>query len=60
MQLWETLQAAEGSTHDQSKLPTADEKTPGDQLVNAPTHESQHEYDQLNEYHPEERMDGKQ
>lgn len=58
VQLWETLQACEGTAHDQSKLPPPDEKTPGDQEVDEPKESSQAEYDELG-HHPSERMDNK-
>ena len=57
VQLWETLQAAEGNHYDSSKLPPANEKTPGDLEVEGPRQESQREYDQFAD--PTERMDHK-
>jgi lipid-binding SYLF domain-containing protein len=36
VQLWETLQAAEGSTHDPSRLPPPNVKSPGDREVENP------------------------
>lgn len=56
VQLWETLQACEGSAHDESKLPRAGEQIPGDQELSDPQASSQAEYDQLG-HHPTERMD---
>ena len=58
VQLWETLQACEGSAHDQSKLPPPNEQTPGDHEVDEPKGSSQAEYDQLG-HDPNERMDTK-
>jgi hypothetical protein len=47
VQLWETLQAAEGATHDQSKLPPPNVKSPGDLEVEQPRDTSQKEYDEF-------------
>lgn len=55
VQLWETLQAAEGNTHDPSRLPPPNVKTPGDQEVEKPRETSQQEYDEFAD--PSERMD---
>lgn len=45
--LWETLQAIEGRTHDQSKLPPPDEKSPGDHVLENPKETSNREYDEF-------------
>ena len=58
VQLWETLQAAEGREHDAGKLPPAGGQTPGDHLVEEPQPGSNDAYNQLGS-HPEERMDHK-
>ena len=56
-QLWETLQAAEGSSHDQSKLPPPNEKSPGDHELETPREASNTEYDEFADTN--ERMDTK-
>ena len=55
-QLWETLQAAEGHSYDNSKLPSANLKSPGDLEVEKPREGSQKEYD---EFASHDRMDRK-
>ncbi|KAL9105439.1 MAG: hypothetical protein Q9227_009400 [Pyrenula ochraceoflavens] len=55
VQLWETLQAAEGHAHDQDKLPPPGEKSPGDHELERPREESEREYDEFAD--PGERMD---
>lgn len=55
VQLWETLQAAEGYPHDQGKLPPAYEPTPGDREVEKPREESNREYNEFAD--PSDRMD---
>jgi lipid-binding SYLF domain-containing protein len=57
VQLWETLQASEGASHDQSKLPPPNVKSPGDLQVEAPRETSQKEYDEFADH--TERMDVK-
>ncbi|KAK5137865.1 hypothetical protein LTR08_006634 [Meristemomyces frigidus] len=57
VQLWETLQAAEGHSYDTSKLPSANQKSPGDLELENPRDGSQREYDEFAS--PHERMDGK-
>ncbi|EMC96276.1 hypothetical protein BAUCODRAFT_468219 [Baudoinia panamericana UAMH 10762] len=57
VQLWETLQAAEGAHHDPNLLPPAYQPTPGDRDVEPPRETSQREYDQFAD--PSERMDYK-
>jgi len=57
IQLWETLQAAEGYTHDPSKLPPPNVRCPGDEEVDHPKDTSNKEYDEFANAHPEERMD---
>lgn len=53
VQLWETLQAAEGLQFDPRQLPPPYEAVPGDQFVEPPKEESRREY---NEYaYPEEK-----
>lgn len=53
--LWETLQAAEGHPHDQSRLPPPNVKSPGDLEVEKPRETSNKEYDEF--AGQEERMD---
>jgi lipid-binding SYLF domain-containing protein len=55
VQLWETLQASEGATHDQSKLPPQNVKSPGDLEVEQPRESSQKEYDEFADH--KDRMD---
>lgn len=55
-QLWETLQAAEGSSHNEQNLPPP-YQAPGDQQVEAPRETSQKEYDEFADH--SERMDRK-
>ena len=57
VELWETLQAAEGKTHDQSKLPPPNVKSPGDHELELPRGASQKEYDEFAD--DSERMDAK-
>jgi lipid-binding SYLF domain-containing protein len=57
VQLWETLQASEGAAHDQSKLPPASVKSPGDFEVEHPKETSQKEYDEFADH--TNRMDTK-
>jgi lipid-binding SYLF domain-containing protein len=57
--LWETLQAAEGSSHDPSKLPPPGQAAPGDHELEKPREESQREYDAFADPEPIERMDKK-
>lgn len=54
-QLWETLQAAEGSHYDQGKLPPASYRSPGDHELEKPKETSQREYDQFADH--SERQD---
>jgi lipid-binding SYLF domain-containing protein len=56
-QLWETLQAVEGSAYDSNKLPPAGEKAPGDYELEPPQEASQKEYDEFATAQPVERMD---
>lgn len=58
VQLWETLQAAEGSNHDPSKLPPPGEGAPGDYNLEKPAQNSERDYDNM-DHSPEERMDHK-
>lgn len=46
VQLWETLQAAEGNSYNPSDLPPPYEKSPGDQEVEPPREASQREYEE--------------
>ncbi|KAI9708252.1 MAG: hypothetical protein M1820_004206 [Bogoriella megaspora] len=55
VQLWETLQAAEGREYDQMKLPPPNQKSPGDHELDKPREESQKEYDEFADR--SERMD---
>ena len=55
--LWETLQAAEGQSHDANKLPPPNEKSPGDCEIEKPREESHREYDEFADHN--ERMDAK-
>ena len=57
VQLWETLQAAEGNTHDASRLPPPNQMSPGDLEVEKPRETSHREYDEFAD--PSERMDYK-
>lgn len=57
VQLWETLQAAEGNAHDNSKLPPPGEKAPGDHELEKPRETSNREYDEFAD--SGERMDVK-
>ena len=57
VQLWETLQAAEGGQHDASKLPQPG-LSPGDHDIEKPQEGSQTEYDGFG-HHEDERMDRK-
>src|ERR1700761_3317169 len=54
VQLWETLQAAEGHSHDQSKLPPPNVRSPGDHEVEKPREASHKEYEEFAD--KEERM----
>lgn len=56
VQLWETLQAVEGKSHDETKLPPPG-AVPGDHELHEPKESSQREYDDLGAHHPNERMD---
>lgn len=58
VQLWETLQAAEGHSHDQQKLPPPNQMSPGDHELEKPREESQREYDEFAD--SQQRMDVKQ
>lgn len=55
VQLWETLQAAEGKKYDESKVPEAG-MSPSDHEVEKPRDSSQREYDEFG-HHEGERMD---
>ena len=55
--IWETLQAAEGQSHDANKLPPPNEKSPGDCDIEKPREESHREYDEFADHN--ERMDAK-
>lgn len=57
VQLWETLQAAEGKSHKAELLPPP--YSPGDHEVEQPKETSEKEYNEIAEHHPEERMDYK-
>ena len=57
VQLWETLQAAEGERYDEGKIP-AHGTAPGDHELEKPQESSQREYDELG-HHEVERMDSK-
>ena len=56
VQLWETLQACEGDSYDESKLPPPN--APGDSELEHPKAGSEQEYSEL-DHHPEERMNPK-
>jgi hypothetical protein len=56
VQLWETLQAAEGKSHDESKLPPSG-GVPGDHELDQPKESSQREYDDFGGHAADERMD---
>ena len=58
VQLRETLQACEGVSHDETKLPPVGEKSPGDYDLEQPKDTSQTEYGELG-HHDNERMDTK-
>jgi lipid-binding SYLF domain-containing protein len=55
VQLWETLQAAEGQSYDMRNLPPPNEKAPGDHEVEMPRETSNKEFEQFAD--PAERMD---
>lgn len=55
VELWEMLQAAEGSSYDERKVPPPYEKSPGDHELQEPRQESQREYDEFAD--SGERMD---
>lgn len=55
VQLWETLQAAEGQQHDATRLPPPDQKAPGDHELEKPRETSEKEYDDFADQ--SERMD---
>ncbi|KAK4540206.1 hypothetical protein LTR36_009704 [Oleoguttula mirabilis] len=55
VQLWETLQAAEGHAYDERQLPPPYEKSPSDHELAQPRETSQREYDEFAD--PHERMD---
>lgn len=57
VQLWETLQAVEGNTYDESKIPGAG-MSPGDQAVESPKQDSQRQFDEFGHL-DQERMDRK-
>ncbi|KAK5127885.1 hypothetical protein LTR85_005002 [Meristemomyces frigidus] len=58
VQLWETLQAAEGNAYDERQLPPPYEKSPGDHELAQPREASQREYDEFAD--PRDRMDVRQ
>ena len=57
VQLWETLQAAEGESYDENKIP-GQGAAPGDHELDKPQEGSQREYDEFG-HHEDERMDRK-
>lgn len=58
VQLWETLQAAEGHSHNDAKLPPPNVKSPGDHELEKPREESKREYEEFAD--DQQRMDVKQ
>ena len=56
--LWETLQAVEGRSHDETKLPPPG-AVPGDAQLEQPKETSQRDYDEFADHPPQERMDHK-
>lgn len=54
VQLWETLQAAEGHEHNPSQLPPPNEPAPGDREVEKPKEASEKEYNEF--AHADEHM----
>lgn len=59
VQLWETLQAAEGNNYDPTRLPPPSEKSPGDHEVEPPREASVREYEEVIAAPAAERQDVK-
>ena len=59
VQLWETLQAAEGSHYDSNKLPPPGYKAPGDHDLEQPNSEHSREYEEFQDHEQMERQDTK-